>query len=251
MIDGTAVNAIRDIAQGAQAGEGKLVEIEGVKYSTVKLTDVREPDPEPKPIVVSTLSGLVGYVKKNIDELKLASALVHVEGHDRVELVSALKGRFQQRYAYAAAACPNRFAAATAFAFGKWLLLEDLIISLQVLFDDAWDRKTVLALLGNVKDEYLKSSQDDGVSQTVSAKAGIVLQHERAVPNPVVLAPFRTFDEVQQPSSKFVFRLRKDENQAMRGALFEADGGAWRTVATRAIATYLREALGDSVTVID
>lgn len=47
------------------------------------------------------------------------------------------------------------------------------------------------------------------------------------MPNPVVLAPYRTFTEVEQPKSPFVFRIRQtgDEVQA---ALFAADADAWK-----------------------
>ena len=46
------------------------------------------------------------------------------------------------------------------------------------------------------------------------------------VPNPVTLRPFRTFIEVEQPESKFIFRMR----EGGRCAIFEADGahGSWR-----------------------
>src|ERR1043166_1782006 len=201
MLDGTAVNALKELAQAAQAGADKVVVVDGVKYSTVKLNDPREKEPEPAPLVVGTLSGLAGYLKANIDKIDAAASLVQVEAPGIVRLMAALKGRFQQRFIFAEARCHNRFAAASQFAFGKWMTPEDLIIALQVLFEDAWDRKTVLALLGNIRDEYLKNATDDGVSQAVSVKAGIVLMQERPVPNPVVLAPYRTFSEVEQPSS--------------------------------------------------
>jgi len=59
------------------------------------------------------------------------------------------------------------------------------------------------------------------------------------VPNPVVLAPFRTFREIAQPESKFVFRMQ----QGPRCALFEADGGAWRLEAMKRSKAYLEEEL--------
>ena len=55
------------------------------------------------------------------------------------------------------------------------------------------------------------------------------------VPNPVALVPFRTFIEVEQPESKFVFRV-KDGPQM---GLFEADGGEWRLAAMLRIKEYL------------
>jgi len=68
------------------------------------------------------------------------------------------------------------------------------------------------------------------------------------VPNPVVLAPFRTFPEVIQPESKFIFRMQSGP----QAALFEADGGAWRNEAMGRIKTYLEEQLNviESIRVI-
>ena len=82
---------------------------------------------------------------------------------------------------------------------------------------------------------------DDGVTQNVEAKTGAVLKTKATIPNPVRLAPFRTFTEVEQPESAFVLRI----NQNMQVALFEADGGAWRQEAMKDIQAYLIEALSD------
>lgn len=65
------------------------------------------------------------------------------------------------------------------------------------------------------------------MTQRVTAHSGISLVKQVSVPNPVVLAPYRTFTEVEQPKSPFVFRIRQtgDEVQA---ALFAADADAWK-----------------------
>ncbi|OSA97223.1 hypothetical protein B2H85_16310, partial [Clostridium botulinum] len=55
----------------------------------------------------------------------------------------------------------------------------------------------------------------------------------------VALAPYRTFPEVQQPTSKFIFRMQ----QGPKAAIFEADGGAWRNQAMQSIKAYLQEEL--------
>ena len=59
------------------------------------------------------------------------------------------------------------------------------------------------------------------------------------MPNPVELAPYRTFPEVEQPISKFIFRMQ----EGPRAALYEADGGAWRNKAILSIKEYLQEEL--------
>ena len=59
------------------------------------------------------------------------------------------------------------------------------------------------------------------------------------MPNPAVLKPYRTFVEVEQPESKFVFRMQTGPEMA----LFEADGGAWRIQAMKNIKEYLEKEL--------
>ncbi|MEB9782308.1 hypothetical protein P4K16_30685, partial [Bacillus cereus] len=61
--------------------------------------------------------------------------------------------------------------------------------------------------------------------------------------NPVQLSPYRTFVEVEQPESKFVFRMR----EGARCGLFEADGGAWKLEAMNNIKEYLKEALAQEI----
>ena len=62
------------------------------------------------------------------------------------------------------------------------------------------------------------------------------------LPNPVTLRPFRTFTEVEQPASSFVFRA-KQKDGGMEFMLVEADGGAWRGEAMRNIKEYMQKAI--------
>ena len=55
------------------------------------------------------------------------------------------------------------------------------------------------------------------------------------------LKPYRTFTEVEQPESDFIFRMK--DMGSVCCALFEADGGAWRNVAMHNIKAYLQEQL--------
>lgn len=78
---------------------------------------------------------------------------------------------------------------------------------------------------------------DDGTTQTVTAKTGILTASQVAVPNPVQLAPLCTFSDAEQPMRRFVFRLKGGED-GVSAALFEADGNAWKNAAIRNIKAY-------------
>lgn len=65
------------------------------------------------------------------------------------------------------------------------------------------------------------------------------------IPSPVTLKPYRTFTEVEQPESQFVFRMKEDKYDGVQCALFEADGGAWKLGAMEYIKEYLERELED------
>lgn len=198
-------------------------------FSTQPLHLVEEETPEP--IVVRSLSGLVDYLQSDFDAL--GSVMIHVATPTEVLAFSSFNRDYNR----------NHFIKATAMlpemSFGRWYDTEEFIIKLQSCFVPNDDRATVLKVVGNIKEENVHSIGDDGVSQSVVAKSGVATVENVKVPNPVVLKPYRTFVEVEQPESEFIFRMQSGP----RCALFEADGGAWKLAAMRIIREYLVENL--------
>lgn len=125
------------------------------------------------------------------------------------------------------------------FEYGKFIDHERFCIGLQANFldDEKSDRALVLKFAGTVEDGSVAQYSDDGISQKATVKTGIASKGDAIVPNPVKLRPYRTFHEVQQPMSEFIFRMKSDDG--VRCALFEADGGAWENVAMKNIKEYL------------
>jgi hypothetical protein len=129
--------------------------------------------------------------------------------------------------------------AKTSFTFERWYEAEEFNIKLQSVFVQNEDRDIMLKVVGNIKEEDVRTVGDNGVSQSVTAKVGVATVGQVEVPNPVALMPFRTFVEVEQPESNFIFRMQNGP----RCALFEADGGAWKVQAMKNIKDYLLAAL--------
>lgn len=213
-----------------QLARPETVEIEGRKYATSGLTAI--PEPTPTVLGVATLTGLVEYIKSDFDDLESQSRIIHVESHESVKVISSLFGPFEQRKCYLAAKNIN----ATNFRFGNYYDAEAFIVALQSQFGDTEDRVTLLKILGNVKEENVAQYGDDGVTQSVTAKKGIALAQNIPIPNPVVLKPFRTFLEIEQPESAFVLRVRTGPECS----LHEAEGGQWKLTAIAAIREYLK-----------
>ena len=145
-----------------------------------------------------------------------------------------------------------------AISYDSYYSSEDFNILLQSRFCPSDTTRKLLSIVGNVKATDVQTKSDNGITQTVHTNKGVVLQEDTVLPNPVELAPFRTFVEINQVSSAFIFRAKakKDhysddkETKDIQFALFEADGGAWKIEATRRIKTYLEEAFKDTGVVI-
>lgn len=73
------------------------------------------------------------------------------------------------------------------------------------------------------------NTNDNGVTQTVEARQGVALNALVEVKPRVLLRPFRTFLEVEQPESEFLLRVHPEEGIGF----FEADGGIWKLTASR------------------
>lgn len=58
------------------------------------------------------------------------------------------------------------------------------------------------------------STNDNGVTQTVEARQGVALNAVVEIKPRVMLRPFRTFLEVEQPESEFLLRVDPDEGSA-------------------------------------
>lgn len=208
-----------------------LFETDQGLFTTKNLSRVKMP--KAAALNVSTLTGFVDYIKSKFDNTSL-KLLVQVKSPDEVRLYSPLnEDREREQYLQANAILPNNV------IYDRFLSTEQFNIMLQSSFIDSGDKERLLKYTGLVRDEAVKDTGDDGISQKVVIKTGIASVGEAIVPNPVTLAPYRTFPEVEQPLSKFIFRMQ----EGPRAALFEADGGAWRNQAIFNIKQYLENEL--------
>lgn len=100
-----------------------------------------------------------------------------------------------------------------------------------------------LDLLSRMTNENSVSTNDNGVTQTVEARQGVALNALIEIKPRVMLRPFRTFLEVEQPESEFLLRVDPDEGIGF----FEADGGIWKLEAKKNIADYFLKNMGDLI----
>lgn len=189
-----------------------------------------------EPLVIHTLKGLVDYIDSEFDRSEQA-LILHIKDEETISLNGELEsdgGR--ERLVRVNAIVPH-------FHFDNYYDTEELNIALQSRFVQNNDRDVLLKVIGNIKEENVRGTGDDGVSQAVTIKTGVASANDVKVPNPVTLAPYRTFVEVEQPESDFIFRMK----DGPRAALFEADGGAWRNKAIKNVREFLEEHLQEDI----
>lgn len=213
----------------------------GLEYSDRALAPIETPAADA--VTVRTLTGLVDLIEADLDTLSEAGVALHVTNHVEVELIDLVADEFGRRHEYICAQLPDE----KPFLYGQFMPAEAFIIALQAQFESTPDRDEVLRICSNLGAENVTTSKDDGVSQQVAVKRGVVLAESTVVKPRVTLAPYRTFREiVPQIQSEFIFRLRTaQEGQPPQCALFEADGGKWKLDAMLAIKDWLKVKTAD------
>lgn len=227
--------AIAHLLAVGKSERAEITEIDGFKYFMTNegLTLLKKPRLETRALInVTTLDSIVDYVNERVDKglTDVGKYIIHIKTPTSVSLYSQCFDQGRDHFMESKAIVPE-------FRFGNWFEPDTFIINMMANFEETPDMKKIFAVVGNIKEENVKNVSDNGVTQTVVARQGVSMATEVIVPNPVLLKPYRTFIEVEQPESAFVFRL-KDGPQA---ALFDADGGAWRIEAMHNISQYIAE----------
>lgn len=189
--------------------------------------------PMAEPIQLTTLESLVDYIKSGVDHMD--TMFIHVVSPTKVMMYSRLDlDRDRENIAEVTASVPE-------FSFNRWIDHESFCIALQSKFLPNEDRALLLKFAGTVESGTIAEYGDDGITQKATVKVGIAKKGEAVIPNPVKLMAYRTFIEVEQPGSQYIFRMQ--DRNGIQCALYEADGGAWKIEAMRRIKAYLEAAL--------
>lgn len=216
--------------------------VDGREYLTGDWKEIIPP--AVTPFSLRTLTGLVDVVKAAPDSFHPEEWIAHVVTPSKVLVEAKMDDEYGRRAVFAS--CD--LLAAEPYPFGRFLDREMFVIGLMSQFVENDDLGGLLRLTSSMSNDAAMLSEDDGVSQKVTVKSGISLKELAIVRPRWTLKPYRTFREIQQPSSTFLFRVKGEAGSVPACALFEADGGAWRLEAVLAIKAWLRsENIGLSV----
>ena len=226
--------------------ENKIIRSEtGKEYFDNSEYDLQELNPRKyAPILeLQTLKSLVDYLKSDNDLISDRKLVVVVDSFQKVSVYDQVDFENGKRPQLVSVK-----ASVPVIPFSYWRDQEEFNIMLQSMFIDDADRNLVLDFASHLKIEKGAEVQDNGISQMATVRDGVASLAQAKTPNPVTLRPYRTFNEVEQPASQFIFRINKSANLA----LFEADGGKWQLEAISNIASYLTKELAgkDKITIL-
>lgn len=214
----------------------KTFEIEGKTFASQQLQEITPEKPFPRSISVSGLDSVCKLVRNEVDKVG-RKLFIQCDSYKSVKVFSTYGDEFDRYYLYTCNAdTPS-------VSVGCFMTYENAVIELRSLYIPNDDTKYLLALLSSISSESKVTSSDNGVTQKVEATSGIALKEMVEVKPRVVLKPFRTFVEVEQPESEFLLRI--DKTGCI--GLFQADGGVWKLEATRNVAAYFEKELADLI----
>jgi len=214
----------------------EVLEINGKTYCTKDLHCYDQRTEIAESFKINTLSGMVDYIKGKPEELR-ESMILHIDSHRNIRLMSGLLKEKQREYLLVSAAIINEF------NFDRWYDQERFLIELQANFVKTDELEVIAQVAGKVQAGTTTDYSDDGVSQKTTIKQGVE-RKDVLVPNPVALVPYRTFQEIEQPTSNFVFRIQEGDGEP-HFKLVEAGNGIWKNEAMKSIKEYFERELGD------
>lgn len=232
-----------------QSAEPHVINHMGYSYSDKVLYKIANYD-YPDSIEVSTLRALADYMNSEIDGDLVSMFLVIIDSPQCVRLLSEVDDDMKRMHLMTATAClPD-------IKFGRFIDRESFNIQLQSCFvgeqnsrhispEDLGDKEVLLEVISQIQAGTVAEYTDDGFAQKANLKRGATIQ-AALIPNPVLLAPYRSFQEIAQVESEFIFRLQENGGEILCG-LFPADGGAWEIEARKRVKAWFEQALTEEV----
>lgn len=244
-------NAMEWIKKHAAAN---IHEIDGASWSDKELKQVRNIKCMDK-VNFFTLTSLVDYLQSGVDVPNefVQHIFINVVSPDHVVVYSeANKDNYYSRTHIA-----DVSAMLPVVKIGEWVDQTEFCIMMRANFIDSeymndegfmlpdTEKDALIRVASNIVSGTIAEYEDTGISQKATLKTGIQEAEDKLLPEKVVLRPYRTFFEVEQPKSEFIFRAQDSKYGGVQLSLHEADGGRWKLDAMASVKKYLTEQLAD------
>lgn len=243
-------NIVNDILAIAPA---KQYEIRGNSYTDKKLyrlPPVTEREKSPEQVSgLSTLSGLISMLRVETDEIikKHGDIFLLVKSASEVQAFTTFRredipltadeilpyGKRQVLYT-------TKYSTPQ-IKLNAFLPYETAIIQLNALFEKTEERDELIKAISSIDRNESGGIEDNGVSQTVTAKSGIALKNKTTIKPIWRLKPYRSFVEASLAEVALLLRV----NDKFEVGLYECDGGKWELDAKDNIRWYLENKIHD------
>lgn len=228
--------------------------IDGAEWTDRKLTKVENIQSIDK-VSFYTLTSLVEYLKSGVDVPNdfVKHIFINVESPSHVQVYSEVNK--DNHYNRTQIAEVN--AMLPVVKIGQFVDQTEFCIMLRANFVDDGiiienedsrfdtDKNALIAVASNIVSGTIAQYEDTGITQKATIKTGIQESEDKLLPEKTTLRPYRTFLEVEQPKSEFIFRAQDDKYDGVQLALYEADGGKWKLDAMASVKAYLKEQLSE------
>jgi hypothetical protein len=217
--------------------DSKPVEVGGRQYWSKSGNPISPPTIAPVSEVDSLDALLSALDSPEIEATVSGSLEIVVRGPKDVSIVTGPSAAWLNRHKIIDAKCRTG-----SFPFDRYVDIEEFIVRAQCLFVDTDVKTTLIDFVSSIKSDETVTNADNGISQEVVTEDRISRRKGREKFSPIlVLKPYRTFPEVEQPESRFLLRMKKGNDAPVKVAIFEADGGLWVSKACANVAKYIRE----------
>lgn len=218
-------------------------EINGVEWTDKQLHQIRDIKSIDS-VNLYTLTSLVDYLKSKVDFPNgfIKHIFINIMSPKHISVYSDInEGNYYSRTQIA-----DVTAMLPAVGIGEWVGQTEFCIMLRANFIDTdTNRDDLISVASNIVSGTIAQYEDTGIIQKATLKTGIQETEDKLLPEKVVLRPYRTFMEVEQPISEFIFRARNDRCDSVELSLHEADGGKWKIDAMTSVKEYLEEQLAE------
>ena len=208
-------------------------EWDGRVFTSKAMEEITVEEDGPSCLNVNTLDALAVMIRtEGIKQNGLPLYIRVVDEHSVLVYTSLYNGKatkYLRQYFYKAECDVPQV------TIGREMSQQQAIIQLQSVYGPTPDRDYLLDLISRMSVNEGVTSDDNGVTQTITARKGAVMKENMPVKPIVLLQPYRTFLEVTQPVSEFLLRVSNEGGIS----LHEADGGVWRLEAKQKIAEWL------------
>jgi hypothetical protein len=215
----------------------EIIEHEGKKFSDKKLYKIEiDKSPQPEVLNINTLSGVIDYISIHPDNSK--EYLIHIISPKEINIYGEYEELYGRRKLYLTSECIS----GCNFSFITKNNQIEFTTALQVYFVLDDNLKDLINIVSNITDEQTNNFIDNGISQQVTIKKGIKRESKDII-NPFILRPYRTFEEIEQVESSYIFKIIKTDGNEIKFNLQEIESNLWKLDSINLIRDFIHKSI--------